>query len=203
MISIVDYGMGNLGSVINMLKRFNIKPVVTNDKNDILESKKVILPGVGSFDKAINNLKELDLFDILKEFSKKENQFLLGICLGMQLLTNGSDEGTEEGLGLIKAYTHKFNFELSNYKIPHMGWNYVSKTKEHKLVYEFDKSYKFYFVHSYYVKVENAKDSLLQTQYGNKVFDSGISNGNIMGVQFHPEKSHKFGLKLFENFVNL
>lgn len=195
--------MGNLGSVVNMFKRINIKTKVTNDKNDILNSNKIILPGVGSFDKAMYNLKSSNLIEILKEFAQNKNKYIMGICLGMQLLTNGSDEGIEKGLGLINAYTHKFKFKDNTYKIPHMGWNYVKKNIDNEILKNFDDKFKYYFVHSYYVKVKNEENSLLKTQYENIIFDSGIVNNNIIGFQFHPEKSHKYGFQLFENFAKL
>ena len=127
----------------------------------------------------------------------------MGICLGMQLLTNGSEEGNLPGLGWIPARSYKFSAEeYPDLKIPHMGWNFVVKTNEHKLTDEFTEDFRFYFVHSYYVKAHEPKYSILSAKYG-LVFDAGIQNMNIMGAQFHAEKSHKYGMKLFQNFANI
>ena len=149
----------------------------------------------------MKKLKDLNLIDVLNKKALEDKIPIMGICLGMQLLTNGSDEGDEDGLGWIDGYTHKFKLEDNTLKIPHMGWNYVEKKSDSKILDGFDK-FKFYFVHSYYVKVNNLDNSLLSANYGIN-FDAAIVNDNIYGFQFHPEKSHKFGMKLFENFAKL
>lgn len=202
MIVIVDYGMGNLGSVLNMLKKLNQNAVISSDIALIKSAQKLILPGVGNFQKAMQNLSDLNLISILNQKVLVEKTPLLGICLGMQLLTKRSDEGNVFGLGWIDAETIKFNF--NNYpslKTPHMGWNNVD-FKGDNLISEGIENSRFYFVHSYFVKCSNISNVLSTTIYGLE-FHSGIFSDNIYGVQFHPEKSHKFGFKLLANFCKL
>lgn len=195
--------MGNLGSVKNMLKRVGAEPEISGDLEVINKADKILLPGVGAFDAAMDKLKEKGLVDIIKQKVKVDEIPFLGICLGMQLLTDCSEEGVLPGLGLISGKTIKFDIEkLEGKKIPHMGWDTVSKGEDSPLTMDLEENARFYFVHSYYVKVDNPKHSILKTSYGNE-FDSGIQKGNIMGVQFHPEKSHKFGMKLLKNFTKL
>jgi glutamine amidotransferase len=202
MIVIVDYGMGNLGSVLNMLKKLNQNAVISSDVELIKSAQKLILPGVGNFQKAMQNLNDLNLISILNQKVLVEKTPVLGICLGMQLMTKRSDEGNVSGLGWIDAETIKFN--LDNYpslKAPHMGWNNVDFKGRHSISETLENS-RFYFVHSYFVKCTNINNVLSTTNYGEE-FHSGIFLDNIYGVQFHPEKSHKFGFKLFTNFCNL
>lgn len=205
MITIVDYEMGNLGSIVNMLKYIGIRSEIQGDPEKIKYASKILLPGVGSYDSAIKKIKEKNLYEILNYKAVKEQVPLLGICLGMQLLTNNSDEGELNGFGWIPSKTINFSKHISSqYKVPHMGWNIVKKSTESKLTEEFEKfdELRFYFVHSYFVKVNNEENSILKTKYGLE-FDSAIQKDNIYGAQFHPEKSHKFGMKLFENFARL
>ncbi len=205
MITIVDYGIGNLGSIKNMFKYIDVEAKIESDADKIKNASKILLPGVGSFDAAIKKINENGLKEVLDEKALKEQIPVLGICLGMQLLTNSSEEGVLEGLGWIPAKTLSFKERLDKkYRVPHMGWNIVNKSNECKLLdgfEEFDET-RFYFVHSYFVKVENEENSILKTNYGCE-FDSAISRDNIFGAQFHPEKSHKFGMKLFENFARI
>jgi len=201
MITIIDYGMGNLGSVLNMFKRLNVPAKITSDADLIANSKKILLPGVGAFDNAMNSINNSGLREILDHKAIVERVHVLGICLGMQLLTRSSEEGECAGLGWVQASTYKFP-PAAGLKVPHMGWNVVKPTRRSELTKElFDKS-RFYFVHSYYVKVENENNSILKTHHG-ITFDSAIQNQNIYGAQFHPEKSHKFGMHLLKNFANL
>jgi glutamine amidotransferase len=203
MITIVDYGMGNLGSVKNMFKKIGEVSIVSSKKEDIEKATKILLPGVGAFDNAMKNLNDLDLIEIIKKKVLVEKTPIMGICLGMQLLTRGSEEGHLEGFGFIDAYAKKFDFcSLENtLPIPHMGWNKVYLQKESKLLQENqERENRFYFVHSYAVNCENKEDILTITNYGYK-FVSSFEKNNIIGCQFHPEKSHKFGMKLFKNFV--
>jgi glutamine amidotransferase len=202
MISIVDYGMGNLGSIQNMLKRIKVSSQIINSPDEILKATKILLPGVGAFDAAISKIDELGLRGALFHKAKVEKIPFLGICLGMQLLTNSSEEGILKGLSLIDAETIKFKFDDNRLKIPHMGWNYVQKRNESPLINNFENSSKFYFVHSYYVKCKNQNHIVMSTEYG-ITFDSVIQEDNVFGAQFHPEKSHKFGMKLFENFAKI
>lgn len=205
MITIVDYGMGNLGSIKNMFKYIGVEAEIQSDVDKIKKASKILLPGVGSFDTAMKKINESDLKEVLNEKALKEQVPVLGICLGMQLLTNASEEGNLAGLGWIDAKTMSFKNRIDKkYRIPHMGWNIVNKSNVSLLTNgfeEFDET-RFYFVHSYFVKVENEKNSILKTSYGVE-FDSAIQKDNIYGAQFHPEKSHKFGMKLFENFARI
>jgi len=201
MITIIDYGMGNLGSVANMIKKVGGKSIITSNKEDIKNAKKILLPGVGAYDNAVKNLKKLSLWDLITEKVLEEKIPIMGICLGMQLLTKGSEEGSCEGFGFIDAYAKKFKFKNSNLKIPHMGWNIVRLQKKSKLFEGMEKEEnRFYFVHSFAVECHNKEDILTITNYGYD-FVSSFEKDNIIGCQFHPEKSHKFGMKLFKNFV--
>lgn len=200
MITIVDYGLGNLGSVLNMMKKIGVQAEVTNDIDYISKAKKILLPGVGAFDAAMEKLSGGELRKILDEKVMVEKVPILGICLGMQLLTRGSEEGQLQGLGWIPAFTYKF--PVSELKVPHMGWNYVRASRQSPLTENFDNDFRFYFVHSYYVKADDAQNCILNTNYG-VTFDSGIQRDNIFGAQFHPEKSHRFGMQLFKNFAKI
>lgn len=203
MIVIVDYGIGNLASVQNMLKKINVKDVViSGDVNVIAKADKLILPGVGSFDAGMNNLVNSGLIEILNKKVLNEKVPILGICLGMQLMTLKSEEGLKQGLGWVNAETLKFKFPSdSAFKIPHMGWNYISVKKPNPLIDQESKN-KFYFVHSYYVKCAHEHEVMGTTNYSGE-FTSFFNSNNIFGVQFHPEKSLKFGMKLLENFAKL
>jgi imidazole glycerol-phosphate synthase subunit HisH len=202
MITIVDYGMGNLGSVFNMFKKIGVASIITSDLEEINSADKLLLPGVGSFDKAMQKITTSGIKEILDQKILIEQTPILGICLGMQLLTNSSEEGTEKGLGYINASAKKFVFNDNKMKVPHMGWNLVNESTKSKLTENFIEESRFYFVHSYYVEVVNQENSILKTNYGLE-FDSAIQHKNVYGAQFHPEKSHKFGMKLFENFAKL
>jgi glutamine amidotransferase len=205
MITIINYEMGNLGSIYNMFKYLDIQAEVTDDIGKIKKARKILLPGVGSFDMAVTKIKEKGFWDILNKKALIEKVPILGICLGMQLLTNSSEEGVEKGFGWIEADTLCFKDKIDNkLKIPHMGWNIVKKSNESDLTKDFEiyEEVRFYFVHSYFVKVKDEKNSILKTKYGVE-FDSAIQKDNIFGAQFHPEKSHKFGMKLFENFARV
>jgi imidazole glycerol-phosphate synthase subunit HisH len=202
MITIIDYGMGNLGSVFNMFKKIGVVSKITSDLEEIKSAKKLLLPGVGSFDKAMEKINFSGIKELLDYKVLTEETPILGICLGMQLLTNSSEEGIEKGLGYINASAKKFSFQDKKMKVPHMGWNLVNKSTKSKLTESFIEESRFYFVHSYYVEVENKENSILKTKYGLE-FDSAIQNENVYGAQFHPEKSHKFGMKLFENFSKI
>ena len=203
MITIINYGMGNLGSVQNMLKRISVKSIITSDINEIEKAEKILLPGVGAFDAAISKIDELNLRPVLTYMAKEKKVPFLGICLGMQLLTESSEEGVLKGLNFVPAKTIKFKFpENSDLKIPHMGWNLVTKKTESVLTKNFTNEFRFYFVHSYHVKCDNPINSILTTNYGYE-FDSVIQNENVFGAQFHPEKSHKYGMQLLSNFANI
>ncbi len=199
-IIVIDYGMGNIGSICNMLKYIGARAIVTSDKLLIERAKKLILPGVGHFDKAMSNIKALDLMEVINYKALEEKVPILGICLGMQLMCNSSEEGAEPGLSLIDATVNKFVISSqSNLKVPHMGWNTIKIAKESPILYGVDNDSRFYFVHSYYVKCNQDSNVLTYTTYGHD-FVSAFIDENIIGVQFHPEKSHKFGINLFKNF---
>jgi imidazole glycerol-phosphate synthase subunit HisH len=204
MIVIVNYGLGNLGSIKNMLRKIGVDSEISSEISTIKNATKLILPGVGSFDHGMKNLIDLGLVEVLNQKVLVEKTPILGICLGMQLMTKRSDEGSLAGLGWFDAETLKFQSPKGGkkYSIPHMGWEYVQQKKESKLLQNMYDHPKFYFVHSYFVHCKAIQDQLVNTDYIHN-FDSGIENENILGVQFHPEKSHKYGMKLFENFINL
>ena len=203
MITIVNYGLGNIGSMQNMLRHIGVLSKLESDPLEISKARKLILPGVGSFDAAMNEITNIPgLINVLNHKAKVEKIPILGICLGMQLMTRSSEEGEKKGLGWINADTKRFRLE-SKFKVPHMGWNNVEVNSSTELTDLSDDEQRFYFVHSYYVKVDNQVNSLFKTKYGLVEFDSGIVDQNIYGVQFHPEKSHKFGMNFFKRFANI
>lgn len=201
MITIVDYGIGNLGSIKNMFNRIGVPAIIAGDLHIIGKAKKLVLPGVGDFDNAIQRINNSGLREILDRKVLRDRSPTLGICLGMQLLTQSSEEGTLPGLGWIKAVTSRFP-KIADLKVPHMGWNRVSKVRESPISENLPDETRFYFLHSYCVHVQNHEDSVLKTNYGVS-FDSAIQRGNIFGAQFHPEKSHRFGMQFLTNFANL
>jgi imidazole glycerol-phosphate synthase subunit HisH len=201
MITIVNYGMGNLGSLNNMFKKLGIQALVTDKFTDLQNASKIILPGVGAFDNAMINLKQLDFLEILNQKALVEKIPILGICLGMQLLTQRSEEGTCQGLGWFKGKTIKFNLP-EELKIPHMGWNSINIKRSNPLLKDLDNKSRFYFVHSYHVTCDDPTNILTTTSYGIN-FISMIQHQNIYGAQFHPEKSHRFGMQLLKNFSDL
>lgn len=202
MIVIIDYGMGNLGSILNMLKKLGIEAKISSNIEDINKAKKLILPGVGSFDNGINTLRERGLEHVLNNAVIINKVPILGICLGMQLFTKRSDEGKEKGLGWFDAETIRFKLEgeYSSLKIPHMGWNFVNLTKDVAIFKGMYEEPRFYFVHSYFVKCNEEKDIAATSRYGIE-FVSALYKENIYGTQFHPEKSHKYGMKVLINFA--
>lgn len=205
MIALVDYGMGNIGSIVNMLKRIGagVCVCVAQDSAALLAADKYILPGVGAFDRAMRNLRDRGLDGVLTEQVVARKKPVLGICLGMQLMSASSEEGSESGLGWIDAATRRFSFPLDGAcKIPHMGWNTLSAGKESALFASLDGESRFYFVHSYHVVCNDPGDVLATTRHGYD-FVSALQRGNIMGVQFHPEKSHRFGMAVLKNFTAL
>jgi imidazole glycerol-phosphate synthase subunit HisH len=203
MIAIIDYGMGNLVSICNMLRRLNAASVVSSVPNEIAGADRIILPGVGAFDAGMRSIEERGLREILNELALVQKMPVLGICLGAQLMTLSSEEGRLAGLGWIPAKTVRFPYPNPlGLKVPHMGWNRVIVKQQNPLTDNLPTEPRYYFVHSYYIRVEDEKDALMKTTYGIE-FDSGICKGNIYGVQFHPEKSHKFGMKILDNFTRL
>lgn len=201
MITIIDYGMGNIDSVVNMFYHIGAKCEVTADPSRINLATHILLPGVGAFDAAMDKITKLGICDILKEKALHQKVPLLGICLGMQLLTRGSEEGTRPGFGWIPADTRRLPGELG-IKIPHMGWNVAVRTRPCALTDRLEGEIRFYFVHTYCVKTDDPHDTVMQTRYGTD-FAAAVQRDNIMGVQFHPEKSHRFGMQLLRNFAEL
>ncbi len=201
MITIVDYGIGNLGSVQNMFKRVGAQATITKNPDVIAQATKILLPGVGAFDPAMRQIVASGLQDVLNHKAMVEKVPVLGICLGMQLLTQGSEEGALPGLGWVKARCHRFP-SMPDLRVPHMGWNLATPATPSPLTKGLEKDARFYFVHSYYVQVEDSSQSILKTHYG-VTFDAALQAGNIYGAQFHPEKSHRFGMQLFKNFAEV
>jgi glutamine amidotransferase len=200
---IVDYGMGNFGSIRNMLKKIGADSILTSDSKLIASAKKIILPGVGHFDKAIEAIESLGLADVLHRKAMGETVPCLGICLGMQLMTRGSEEGRLPGLGWVSATTRRFVPSRFTHPlpIPEMGWNLVEIAKPSPLFAEDGlEEHRYYFVHSYCVECDRGEDVLGRTVYGYP-FVSAFEKDNLIGVQFHPEKSHKFGMSLLRRFV--
>ena len=203
MIVIIDYGMGNLRSVQQAFQKVGHRAIVTSDPEKVLRAAKVVLPGVGAFRDCIVNLKKRHLIDPIYRFIETGKPFL-GICLGLQLLFTESEEGEVEGLDIIKGGVKRFK-SSSGLKIPHMGWNQVKCKMQNvkcKLLTGIPDETYFYFVHSYYVEPGNKEIVLATTEYGLE-FVSAISKDNIYGVQFHPEKSQEWGLKMLRNFGKL
>lgn len=204
MVVIINYGMGNIGSISNMLKRVGAEAIVSSNPQEIKKAARLILPGVGAFNNGMDNLNNLGLTSVLNEKVIQQKTPILGICLGMQLMTKSSEEGSRPGLGWIDASTIRFKFgkEKQNLKIPHMGWNTIKWKKESVLFRDMFEEPRFYFVHSYHAVCNDEEDILATTNYGYD-FVSAFQRDNIIGVQFHPEKSHKFGMQVLRNFVGL
>lgn len=202
MITILNYGMGNLGSIINMFKRIGVAVQLCEHPKELSKAHKLLLPGVGAFDAAMQRINEMEgLREVLDHKVLQEKVPILGICLGMQLLTQGSEEGQLPGLGYIPGQTLRFPAS-ADLKVPHMGWALLQEVKRSPLTLNLPEEPRFYFVHSYYVKVQDPAHRVATANYGLD-FDAVIQMDHIFGVQFHPEKSHKFGMKLLENFARI
>lgn len=202
MIVIVDYDTGNIGSIVNMIKKAGGESTVTSDLSVIAGAKKLIIPGVGAFDNGMKNLRDFNLIDTLNQKVLEEKVPVLGICLGMQLMAKSSEEGSLPGLGWVDAVCKKFDFSNTEtpLRIPHMGWNEAIVKQSEGLFRNMYADASFYFVHSYYVECSNASDIASVTHYGTE-FTSSLQHENIYATQFHPEKSHKYGLLVIKNFV--
>lgn len=201
MIVVVDYGVGNIASVLNMLKRVGAKAKASNSREDIEQADKLILPGVGAFDAGMQTLRSSGLIEVLNEQVLNKRKPVMGVCLGSQMLGNGSEEGSEPGLGWIDMDIVRFE-KRDGRKVPHMGWNEVNPQLQHPILTRIDQESRFYFVHSYYMLPRHAENTLLTANYDQQ-FTAAVVKDNIFGFQFHPEKSHKFGMQLFKNFVEL
>lgn len=201
-VSVIDYGIGNLGSILNMLKKLGVEGLIADCPAKVREATKIILPGVGSFDAGMRKLEQTGLKRALDEAVLDRGVPVAGICLGMQLMMKGSEEGTLPGLGWIDGSAIKFSSGAAgNLKVPHMGWGQVRLLKDSKVLTSLEPNSRFYFVHSYYVKCVQRADALLEAQYGAVSFDAAFEHKNRFGFQFHPEKSHRFGMSLLKGFV--
>jgi len=201
MITIIDYGMGNLGAMQNIFKRIGVAVEIASTPEAIANATKLLLPGVGAFDSAMKRINASGLREVLDRKALQERVPVMGICLGMQLLTQRSEEGQQPGLGWISAVTKRLP-PMPGLKIPHMGWNVVAPMRDSLLTQGLPAESRFYFVHSYYVQVDDAEDSVLTAHYG-VTFDAVVSHRNLHGAQFHPEKSHKFGMRFLANFAGI
>jgi glutamine amidotransferase len=202
-LAIVNYRMGNLNSVKRKLDRLKTTASITSNARNIIKADKIILVGVGHFAKAMKNIKELNLLDTLNEVAIIKKKPVLGICLGMQLMANDSEEGNSEGLGWLDANVRKMQVDDTlRFKIPHTGWNKITQSKKSHLMKGIPESSEFYFVHSYHLMSNETSNILNETEYCFK-FTSAIEKNNIFGVQYHPEKSHDIGEVLLKNFISL
>lgn len=200
MIAIIDYDVGNITAVANMLQRVGARSVVTNDPSVVAEASRIILPGNGSFDACIRNLRSTGLIPLIERRVIGEKVPLLGICVGAQMLGLRSQEGSELGLGWLNMTVNRFP-EVIGFPVPHMGWCEVSYAQQgHPLTAELDDEARFYFVHSYYMVPADPADVLLRARYGQE-FVAAVARDNLVGVQFHPEKSHRFGKQLLAAFA--
>ena len=205
MIGIIDYGLGNVRAFSNIYKSLGIDYRIIQKSEELKDVSKIILPGVGAFDDAMNKFNKSGLRDDVEKMALNQKIPLLGICVGMQMLAESSDEGSEKGLGWINSSVKIFDIENINHdtKLPHMGWNTIDITsKEEPLFQDLEEEPNFYFLHSYYFDCLDKNNIISETEYG-KNYTSAVRSDNIYGVQFHPEKSHKNGVKLLYNFSNL
>lgn len=200
MVGIIDYGLGNLGSIQNMIKAIGEKSVISSKPEELDKCDRYILPGVGAFDAGMSKLNESGLVDYIKSKATNEKRPILGICLGMQLLGRRSEEGNLPGLGLIPFDNIRFRLDDTDLKIPHMGWDIVDIKQDNPLITGLTGTQRYYFVHSYHAKCDSEENVLMTCDYGYE-FAASVVKGNIMGVQFHPEKSHDFGMALLRNFT--
>jgi len=201
MIVVVDYGVGNIASVLNMLKRVGANAKSSSNADEISAADKLILPGVGAFDAGMGRLRESGLIDVLNHVALTDRKPVMGICLGAQMLGKRSEEGQEAGLGWIDMTVRKFE-RREGRKVPHMGWSSVHPALAHPLVNDLTDESRFYFVHSYFMDPSDPADTLLVADYEQK-FAAAVARDNISGFQFHPEKSHRFGMQLLKNFSEL
>jgi len=199
-ILVLDVGLGNVGSICNMLTHVGFESYRSSSITDVQSAEKIILPGVGAFDTGMKALHSANLVEPLKEVAARNDTYILGICLGMQMLLNASEEGEMQGLGLVEGKVKHFPTD-TKVKIPHMGWNFV-KMSESSQLYSSAEELRFYFVHSYIAECENPNHSVGIAHHGRN-FTCMVERSNIMGVQFHPEKSHRFGMTMLKTFASL
>jgi imidazole glycerol-phosphate synthase subunit HisH len=202
MISIINYGVSNVGSMLNMLRKIGTRAEVVSTPEEVARAQKIVLPGVGAFDNGMDALRRMGLVETLVGRVMGDRVPLLGVCLGMQLLSAGSEEGEVKGLGLIPGFCRRFQSQNSTpIKIPHMGWNEIAIRRDDPLMKNLEEA-RFYFVHAYYVVCDDPADEVASSHHGVD-FTAAFHRENIWGVQFHPEKSHRFGMTLLKNFVEL
>lgn len=204
MITIIDYGLGNIRAFLNVYERLKVNVKIAHSSSDIKGASKLILPGVGAFDYAMAQFNNSGMRDEVENQVFNNKIPIVGICVGMQMMSKSSDEGKLAGLGWIDGNVRLFNSDLIKFKtrLPHMGWNTIIKKKESSLLLNLENDARFYFLHSYYFECNNEEDILCETEYGIK-YSSAVNKNNIFGVQFHPEKSHSNGVQLLQNFAKL
>ena len=204
MIAVIDYDMGNVGSILNMLRKLGAPACLTGDPAKLATASALILPGVGSFDQGMQNLESSGLRAALVDLVEHRRLPILGICLGLQLMTRSSEEGTARGFGWFDARTRRFPHDLPPpLRVPHMGWNVITPPVVHppsSLLQGLEHDARFYFVHSYYVESSSPAQVAAEAEHGVK-FAAAMQHGHIFGTQFHPEKSHRYGLQLMRNFA--
>ena len=201
-IIVLDVGLGNVGSICNMLSYIGIENYRSSSPKDIMNAKKMILPGVGAFDAGMSSINKAGLTNVIKNAVQSNDLHILGVCLGMHLLFDSSEEGVKKGLELIPGKVRKFLPEDKSIKVPHMGWNTVRGSGLNNALIDITKEERYYFVHSYYVDCENENNVVAISNHGID-FHSIVAKGNVYGVQFHPEKSHQFGMRLLKRFSEL
>jgi glutamine amidotransferase len=204
MITIIDYGLGNIRAFVNVFERLNVGTRVARSPEDLRGASRLILPGVGAFDYAMTRLNQSGMRDTVEKLVMADKVPVLGICVGMQMLARNSEEGSLPGLGWIDASVKKFDAAKIPFKthLPHMGWNTISPFRENALLDGLEDGSRFYFLHSYYFVCDREEDGIATTSYG-ITFTSAINRGNISGIQFHPEKSHQNGIRVLYNFSRL
>lgn len=204
MIVIINYGLGNLNAFVNIFKKLDIPVKIATQESDLENATKIVLPGVGAFDHAMAKLNESGMRETLDDLVLNKKLPVIGICVGMQILAKSSDEGVMPGLGYIDGVVRKF--DTSNFKqktrLPHMGWNDIVPKQGHSLFKDLEKVPLYYFLHSYYFECNKSEDAIATADYGTE-FVCAVNNENIYGVQFHPEKSHHYGVQLLKNFAEL
>jgi glutamine amidotransferase len=202
-VGVIDIGLGNIASIVRIIEKVGGKAIMINQTSQLKNINKIVLPGVGHFDEGMKKLKDSGLAEMIVELTVQSHIQIMGICLGMHLLCRGSEEGLMSGLGLIDADVKRFRFSKElKLKVPHMGWNIVSQNKPNPLLPVNDYEQRFYFVHSYKVVPDQSEVTIGSTDYGGN-FCAAFQKGMIFGVQFHPEKSHRFGMALMRRFVEL
>jgi imidazole glycerol-phosphate synthase subunit HisH len=202
MIGIINYGSGNVSAISNVYKRLKVEHVISNDIAELKSADRYILPGVGAFDPTMCSLGESGLIEMLREQVLVGGKYILGICVGMQILAGTSDEGEAQGLGWIPGRVTKIQSPLESLKLPHMGWNSIAVLDSHPIFSDVDCKTGFYFLHNYYFRADDSSHTLATVEYGAQL-TCAVGRDNILGVQFHPEKSHNNGVAIFRNFASL